>query len=150
MANISAQDVADYFLASVDEDSGDNISNLKLQKLLYYAQGYYLALNDGTPLFDDEIQAWAHGPVVPEVYRRYKVHGSGAIPAPVSCNSSKLDEATREFLNEVWRVCGQYSPWKLREMTHEEPPWKETPANQPIALDSMRNYFRTLLEHGQG
>ena len=68
----SAVDVARYFLAQSDDDAGDIISNLKLQKLLYYAQGVTLALT-GKPLFSDPIEAWQHGPVVPSVYRLYKV-----------------------------------------------------------------------------
>ena len=79
---ITAQDVADYFLFLVDDPSGDNLSNLKLQKLVYYAQGFYLAIHD-RPLFDDAICAWEHGPVVPSLYRRYKKYGSGGIPAPI-------------------------------------------------------------------
>ena len=54
---LSAQDIADYLLAFVNRDEGELLSNLKLQKLLYYAQGFYLALYD-KPLFEDRIEAW--------------------------------------------------------------------------------------------
>ena len=62
---------AKYFLAQASEDAGDLISNLKLQKLVYYAQGFHLALYD-EPLFLEAIEAWTHGPVVPDLYRHYK------------------------------------------------------------------------------
>ena len=64
---ISCQDVANYFLSLCDEDAGDLISNLKLQKLVYYAQGFHLAIS-GEPLFDEKIMAWEHGPVIPQLY----------------------------------------------------------------------------------
>ena len=54
--------IANYFLSLSDPEIGDGISNLKLQKLCYYAQGFYLAQHD-TPLFEDTIEAWQHGPV---------------------------------------------------------------------------------------
>ena len=77
----SAHDVAKYFLSLIDEDAGDTISNLKLQKLVYYAQGFHLALFD-RPLFNEEVKAWMHGPVVPDLYHEYKIYGSNAIPMP--------------------------------------------------------------------
>lgn len=72
----SAIDVARYFLAQSDPDAGDTMSNLKLQKLLYYAQGVTLALTE-KPLFSDPLEAWLQGPVVPSVFRKYKEAGSG-------------------------------------------------------------------------
>ena len=75
----TAFSVAKYFLFLSDEEAGDTISNLKLQKLLYYAQGFHLALND-SPLFAESIEAWTHGPVVPVVYQLYKHAGASAIP----------------------------------------------------------------------
>src|SRR4051794_29010008 len=130
MSVISAMDVAGYFLASVDEDSGDNISNLKLQKLLYYAQGFHLAIT-GEPLFSENIFAWEHGPVVPSVYHRFKEFGSNAIPCG-EFDFSKFDPDTRDTLDEVYQAYGQFSAWKLRDMTHDEPPWKSTPGNEAI------------------
>ena len=103
MPSLTARDVADYLIASVDAESGDNISNLKLQKLLYYAQGFSLALN-GEPLFDEPLVAWAHGPVVTDLYHAFKQYGSGAIPPPESFEDSKYDRSTKELLDEVLNV----------------------------------------------
>lgn len=146
---ISSIDVAKYFLAQSDvEDAGDTISNLKLQKLLYYAQGFHIALYNA-PLFNAPIMAWTHGPVVPEVYHAYKGHGAGAIPPPDDMDFDLYDEETRGLLDEVYRVYGQFSAWKLRNMTHEEPPWKEAaPDSSEITLESMKAYFDTLVDHG--
>ncbi len=141
---LTAKDVADYFLAAVEEEYGDNITNLKLQKLVYYAQGFRLAMT-GEPLFEDEIVAWAHGPVVLSLYDEFKHHGANAIPRPDAIDDSKYDEDVRKLLDEVAEVYGQFSASKLRAMTHEEPPWAQTTTGDVISYDRMRAYFRTLL-----
>ncbi|MBC6455939.1 MAG: DUF4065 domain-containing protein [Hormoscilla sp. SP5CHS1] len=78
---LNCYDVANYFLAQQDESAGDLISNLKLQKLVYYAQGFHLAIYV-RPLFTEAIAAWTHGPVVPELYEYYQKYGNCAIPCP--------------------------------------------------------------------
>jgi len=142
---VSVFDVAKYFLTLNDEEVGELISNLKLQKLVYYAQGFHLAIMD-EPLFADTIEAWAHGPVVPSLYHEYKGYGSQAIPAPVTFDADIMTEETRELLDEVYNVFGQFSAWKLRNMTHEEPPWIESSKMAgAISQNSMKNYFKTLV-----
>jgi uncharacterized phage-associated protein len=142
---LSCYDVAQYFLAKVDEDAGDLISNLKLQKLLYYAQGCALALWD-RPLFPEPLEAWVHGPVVPAVYHEYKGYGSGPIPSPTTLDFAKYDLETRDLLEEVYAVYGQFSAWKLRQMTHQEPPWRETPTGREIPHATLRHYFATQVQ----
>ncbi len=143
---LTAQQVAEYFLRKTESDELDDaISNLKLQKLLYYAQGYHLGLYK-KPLFDDDIEAWAHGPVVPSVYRKYSHCKSGSIPAPHSARTLEIDDKTKLFLDEVYRVMGQYAPWKLRNMTHNEPPWKNTKRNEVITKEVMKKYFGALVK----
>lgn len=145
---LTCRDVAKYFLSLADEDAGDLISNLKLQKLIYYAQGFHLALFD-EPLFHDEIEAWIHGPVVPNLYREYKAYGAGPIPKPDDLDYSIFDERTREFLDEVYSVFGQYSAWKLRNMTHEEPPWRDASRSAGvISHHALREYFKTQVNNG--
>ncbi|MBI4187360.1 MAG: SocA family protein [Chloroflexi bacterium] len=142
----SASDVAVYFLSLVDEDEGDFISNLKLQKLLYYAQGFHLAMFD-EPLFDETIEAWAHGPVVRRVYSEYADFGANPIPRPA--NLEPLGKDTEDFLNEIYGVFGQYSAWKLREMTHDEPPWKDSyrvGKSRIISHAAMKTYFSQFVE----
>jgi len=147
---LTCYDIADYFLSLANDDSGDLISNLKLQKLVYYAQGLHLACYDN-PLFDEAIEAWAHGPVVPELYHKYREHGADSIPilCPTDIDFNKFDDETKEFLNEVYKTFGQYSAWKLRELTHEEPPWKDAyqrGANQTISHESLKEYFLQFVE----
>ena len=76
MANVF--DVADFFIDIANKNTDDTLTNLKLNKLLYYAQGEYLA-RTGKPLFDDEIQAWDYGPVVPVIYYKYKRNNANEI-----------------------------------------------------------------------
>ena len=143
---LTCSDIAKYFLANVNEDYGDNISNLKLQKLVYYAQGFHLALYDKL-LFSEPIEAWTHGPVVPALYRKYKDFGAGAIPIPQDMDFSIYDERTKELLDDIFNVFGQFSAWKLRNMTHTEPPWKDASncSDNLISHESMKEYFKTRL-----
>jgi uncharacterized phage-associated protein len=140
----SALDVARYFVAQVDEESGDSISNLKLQKLLYYAQGFHLAVY-GRPLFPERIKAWAHGPVVPEVYYQLKKYASGPVEIAGEVDRAQFTQESLDLLDEVYSVYGQYSAAALRNMSHEEPPWKQTPQGNIISHNLMTEFFKTRL-----
>ena len=148
MAKLTANDIANYFLSLPDDDAGDSISNLKLQKLCYYAQGFHLAMYD-KPLFDDDIEAWQHGPVVESLYHKYKGCGSGAIPPAEKLDLALYSKEIKELLNEIYQVYGQFSAWKLRELTHAEPPWKEAydKGAATISHKSMKSYFSTLVSN---
>lgn len=141
---IKCSNVADYFLAKAEE-SEDGLSNLKLQKLVYYTQAFHLALYE-SPLFDEDICAWSHGPVIPELYQKYKEHGSGNIPFEAkNTDFDKFDGDVVDLLDEIYEVYGQYSAWKLRNLTHEEPPWQETLQSEVISHDKMKEFFKSLL-----
>jgi uncharacterized phage-associated protein len=146
----SASEIGKYLISLVDEDEGDSISNLKLQKLLYYSQGFYLAMFD-KPLFHEAIKKWLHGPVVPQVWHEYKEYGSGPIPVrSVDCEA--YTPQVRELLDEVFAVYGQFSATKLRNMTHNEPPYLQAADNEAISHDVMKEFFKTLViedEEGQ-
>lgn len=123
-AETTALDAAKY-LITLDDQEEEGTSNLKLQKLLYYGQGLHLALHNA-PLFGDRIEAWGHGPVCPTVYHAFKGHGASPLPLPASdeFDPTSVPPRARETLDEVHTVYGQFSAWRLREMTHEEDPWK--------------------------
>lgn len=139
--------VAAYFLNKANsDDAGDLLSNLKLQKLVYYAQGFALAIL-GRPLFADTIEAWQHGPVIPDLYHRFRAFGGGAIGTPDEFNPDSLTLDEQGLLDEVYDVYGQFSAWKLRNMTHDEPPWKEVArSGSLISQQSMMKYFKTQLQ----
>lgn len=148
---LSAKVVAAYFLGTVDEESGDNITNLKLQKLLYYAQGLYVAMN-GVPLFEDPIEAWDLGPVVGSVYRDSKCSKSQPIPCPEHFDPTDYPPDIREFLGAISAAFGQYSAWKLSQMTHAEPPWKASYVpnqNTVISIQMLGDFFSNMVELGR-
>lgn len=139
----SASDVAKWILTynslQMEEAGAEYISNLKLQKLLYYAQGCTLAFLDRR-LFKDEIVAWEHGPVVEVVYHEYKENGSRGIES--FGNIKEYYSAEEEaVLKTMYENFAQYSAWGLRNMTHNETPWKETRKNHIIPTDKIKNYF---------
>lgn len=143
---ITANQVADWFIerANADEEYGENITNLKLQKLLYYAQGACLGLYHER-LFDDSILAWAHGPVVRVVYDRFKFLGAAPIPNQESFNPDQYDERVSDLLEQVYAVYGQFSAWGLRNLTHQEDPWIQTKQSQTIPFEAIREYFELNL-----
>lgn len=120
---ISASDVADFFLAKANA-VGEPITNLKLQKLVYYAQAWFLA-NKHKSLFEEDFEAWVHGPVLPELYHKYKERGSAPIITELGLKevSEKFNEETFEFLNEVASVYMPHGAFQLELMTHNEKPW---------------------------
>ena len=138
----TAQHAAEAFIALCN-DRGDFVSNLKLQKLLYYAQGWHLARHDA-PLFDAAVEAWERGPVVPEVYRAYQRFGWKPI---VLDDQPRVEPELAEFVEEVWAGYGQFSAYQLEEMTRNELPWKRawgegTGGHRPIRPEDLAEFFR--------
>lgn len=132
---MKAIDVARYLItleakeAQMDNESLDSfgVSHLKIQKMLYFCQGYYLGLYN-KPLFDDKIEAWQHGPVVPSVYAQLKRDNhSYIIPSKAYLMDddeiSALNAKKKEMIESVFQAKGQYSAWKLRDETHTQSPW---------------------------
>jgi uncharacterized phage-associated protein len=137
--------IANWFIAWAEAE-GEELSNLKLQKLLYYAQGHHLEQRR-VPLFSDPIQAWSHGPVVPQVYHQFKSSGSSSIELSPSdpFTWDEVDPVTSEFLSKVWNTYGGFSAGRLRNMTHEEPPWKahwrDDERHTRIPVEEIEEYF---------
>lgn len=139
-----ALDIANELLRLAErEDEGDLMSNLKLQKMLYYQQGFHLAYF-GTPLFDEEIEAWMYGPVVPEVYDAYDHYGRNGIEANPDKEMTFEPEEWRLFL-KVFDIYGQYSAIGLMNMTHQEPTWMNVRKGHGsvISKESMTSFFKT-------
>ena len=141
--------IANWFLANIGREAGDLITHLKLQKLVYYAQAWSLAAR-GKPLFEEDFQAWAHGPVVPSLFRAFRDFGMDPIPEPASV--PRLDEETVELLTEVLDIYGEHSAKKLEQLTHRERPWRDARGDLPaearsdavITKTAMQSYYREL------
>ncbi len=141
----TAQDVAQYLLHLDNSNEGDGISNLKLQKLVYYVQGFFCALHD-KPIFENNIEAWRHGPVVEELYHQFKDNGSNPISIDPFFDAQSLNAEEAEITSDVYTVFGQYSAWRLRDMTHEEPPWiNHKDVAGIIPTEELTEYFKTRL-----
>ncbi|WP_210408355.1 Panacea domain-containing protein [Allokutzneria sp. NRRL B-24872] len=145
-AKYDATTIAKWFIAWADHAENASMSNLKLQKILYYAQGHHVALH-GEPLFSDEIQAWSHGPVVPTVYRKFRDFGAGEIKFDehVDFSWDDVDEEATRHLMLVWNTYGGFAAWRLRNMTHDDGPWKDHfvdgERNLVIPVESLREHF---------
>ncbi|PKB71922.1 MAG: hypothetical protein BZY87_02840 [SAR202 cluster bacterium Io17-Chloro-G6] len=140
---LRVEDVANYFLANQDSGHGEPISHLKIQKLCYYAQGISLAILE-RPLFFEDIEHWTHGPVVPTLYRKYRSFGADPITRPENLNLTIYSRETIDLLDKVYQLYGQDSAWELRNKTHEESPWRNTPDRCAITHQELRAYFQTL------
>jgi uncharacterized phage-associated protein len=144
-----ANQIADWFLSAVDRDAGDSITHLKLQKLVYYAQAWALALL-GNPLFDEDFRAWAHGPVALTVWHRFKNYGWEAVPA--DNEPPEFEPEVEDLLRDVMKAYGEHSAKALEDLTHEEEPWlaargnlpPEAKSNAVISKDVMRDFYRRL------
>jgi uncharacterized phage-associated protein len=149
MAITTAKIVAAHLIAMSRERSVE-ITNLKLQKLLYYSQAWHLAFYD-SPLFDDRLEAWVHGPVVPPIFGDFKHFRWN----PIDVDPMPLDmpELEHGHLREIMKVYGDLTPNQLEERTHQEWPWKEargnTPPDEPsktvISLETMKQFYRSQM-----
>lgn len=139
-------DVAKYFLRELGP-----LSTWKLQKLCFYAQAWELAWT-GFPIFMEDFEAWANGPVCPELFhahqgKYYVSEGEIAYGSP-----DNLTEAQKEDIDIVSQDYGDMEPYALRELSHSEDPWKNARGNLPegakcntiITKESMGIYYGSL------
>ena len=147
-AGYTARQIADNII-SLARDNRIEITNLKLQKLLYYAQAWYLVFHDKT-LFSEDLEAWVHGPVVARVFGEFKQYRWASIDC--AGNPPEAD-AVRAHLSEVLRVYGGHTATQLERLTHQELPWREArgslppdePSRNVISLKTMKDYYSSLL-----
>ncbi len=153
-------DISRYIINySNEKDYG--ISNLKLQKILYFVQAYFLTNNpNGRPCFREKIEAWDFGPVVPKAYREYKQYGSANIPVMSSFvdfydddiwnserkwfDSNIISAEHKEMINAVVDKFANYSATDLVTLTHKQAPWNDAYVphmNNEITVDAIRGYF---------
>jgi len=149
--NYTPSQIADWFLCNIDRESGESITHLKLHKLVYYAQAWALTLFNEF-LFDEDFQAWTHGPVIYTLYDRFRNSGWDSLPSPDNC--IEFPEHIEKLLKEVLDVYGKYGAKYLEELTHNETPWIEARkgipleaySNSIITKESMKKYYSNLLE----
>jgi len=150
------------FLVQYFNSVGEPLTNLKLQKILYYLQVWYLVHFKGKLIFTEVPKAWVHGPVYSTVYNEYK--GCGGMP--IIPNKPWTDREIRAELEEIFptkkeqefaidllKYYGSKNAFILELMTHNEEPWQRArmglspiqPSQNPIDLDFAKNYYKSLL-----
>ena len=142
----NVEDIANFLLIC-SEESGELMTNMKLQKMLYYQQGFHLAYFN-EPLFDEDIEAWMYGPVVKCIYNKYKDAGKNGILGERGTSFSFQERREASLFNEVNKVYGRFSAMGLMEMTHSEKPWKSVPTREGsvISKEAIRSFFKTRLK----
>ncbi|MCY9512351.1 DUF4065 domain-containing protein [Paenibacillus larvae] len=127
----------------------------KLQKLCYYAYSFYLAIYE-KKLFDDNFEAWVHGPVNPQLYTEYREYGWQEIPQEANYpNSIMENERVREIIEEVYDSYGHLDGNQLEYLTHQEDPWKNArnglqpyeSSRNVIDDEDIRSYYVGLLRN---
>ena len=140
-------DVAKAFLTI------SSMTQKKLQKLCYYAQGWYAGLT-GEKLYQNELQAWIHGPVSPELYDAYKAYGYNEIP---KINDAVTNVELKGLVEQIYRIYGKLDGDELETLTHKETPWKNArkdldswvPSNERIQFSDMQEYFSNKFKEKQ-
>jgi uncharacterized phage-associated protein len=142
MANV--HDVAAFILEQIGATTA-----MKLQKLAYYSQAWHMVWEEN-PLFDSEIEAWANGPVIYELYREHK--GKFRVDSWPRGDASKLTRHEKSSIRAVTESYGGFTAHQLSEMTHQEDPWLNARAgvedgrrsNSTISVASMHEYYHGL------
>lgn len=156
-----AKVIANAFLDKA-EQSGTTLTPMKLQKLIYYAHGWYLAIKN-QPLIDEYIEAWDYGPVISSVYSEFRNFGAAPIYGRATLwdqqeqdyvvpKPSQTDSELNGLIDAIWDNYNQYDALKLSEMTHlEGAPWHLIKQKYPdfrnvqIPNDVIANYFREMM-----
>ncbi|NJK70083.1 MAG: DUF4065 domain-containing protein [Microcoleus sp. SU_5_3] len=142
----SDADIANYFIW-LSSQRDVEINAYKLQKLLYCAQAWHLGIY-GTPLFNSDLEAWVHGPVIPALLERYTSQFSWEAIAE-KVDRPKLPEQIGEFLEEVAEAYFEYDDEILERIICSEMPWLEARGDLPrdeschviISQESMKKYY---------
>ena len=143
--------IADYFLSRYG--SYNDITPMKLIKLVYIAHGWYLGLTEQT-LIDENPEAWKYGPVISSLYHEYKHLGNSPIKKGFS-QPVKLDNKVEKFLDKIWEVYGNYSATELSAKTHQSnTPWYKVWNNIKnedyffiqIPENFIRDYYKNMFE----
>lgn len=144
----NAIDIAKKIICKTDVEHGDTLSNLKLQKLLYYMQGFHLAFFD-EPFFNESIEAWTYGPVVPVVFQEFKKYKKDSINPDNYQDDLVLTDDEQQMFDMVYSEYNRYSAVALMNMTHTEGPWKNHGIGDVITNEELRAFFLTQINYDE-
>ena len=148
-------------IINYSNDHNYGISNLKLQKLLYFVQAYFVSFTSKKePCFKDKIEAWDFGPVVPVAYHEYKRYGNTDIPyvshyieynftnflqsKVIPFTDTVISDEDKKIIDDLIDNFSEYSTTSLVRITHNQSPWIDAQANgknSVITVDAIRSYF---------
>lgn len=144
-------DVANYFISRSINDIHNHfkITPLKLQKLMYFSEGWNSVYSDERLIGDGEFQAWVHGPVIPEAYKAFKSYGYGEIDSLYS-DRMELNETELSVLDTIWQTYGTMDAKRLEDLSHQEQPWLNArrelesyeSSTRAIPIDDIREFYR--------
>jgi uncharacterized phage-associated protein len=146
-----AIDIARYMLwLSQNEPEPAFVTHFQIQKLLYYAQGWSLAMRE-EKIFDDRIEGWTNGPVVPSVFPVLANYKSDPIPPSEARNGSGLDSDAIRLVEWIWDSYGKFSAGELWRKTHSEPPFIESRigleprqrGKKQLGIGTMSDFFKS-------
>lgn len=126
-------DVAQFIYDEYQRETGDKIDEMKLHKLLYFAQRLSLAMTDNL-LFKENMEGWVYGPVSVETRARYTADQG------INYDTKKISAKSQEIIRNIIAEYGQYESWRLKNLSHEDISWK----NSRIGLSSTSYGFRDL------
>lgn len=151
-------DIARYVINYANE-KGTPISNIKLQKILYYIQAKFL-VEENEKCFEEDVVNWTYGPVIEKAYNEFRTYGHRIICKQDKYQEIEFDEKSRSIqileknfdeskinnkdrllIQEVIDKYISFEPFKLVKKTHEENPWKDTRQNEIITVESIKKYY---------
>jgi len=146
---VTSHAVANEFIR-IAQEQGKQLTNMQLQKLVFLAQGYSLAILD-EPLYFHNTHAWQWGPVIPKLYKSLQKYGSNFVTEPLKTDDLiTKDSPGADIIKAVWDEYGHYSGGQLSNLTHRpNTPWYETWAREKFAVidnDLIANYYKRLVE----
>lgn len=136
-----ALDVAKYVI-NYEHSQGREVSNLRLQKLLYFIQ-VLVIVETGGPCFPDEVQAWTVDPIIPNVYHIFKIFGSWDIKEKEE--TTLIEDKIADYIKEMVDYCKDFPTSQLVEITHKQSPWiqaRKRGLKSVITTNSLRDYFK--------
>lgn len=143
-----ALDIANQ-IVRLSNETGEPVTNIKLQKLIYYTYAWY-AVEKGKPLFEENIEAWKYGPVIPSVYEAFSEYGADIIKKPASEKPPDLDRYTEILVEDIFKAYGGKSAIELVELTHSEAPWRDRydpeEENIVIPFEEIKKYYTSKKE----
>src|SRR3954466_1395085 len=124
MPYVDSRAIANWFIKRARRDGGRALSNMQLQKLVYFAHGWNMALHRH-PLIRDEVQAWEFGPVIPTLYRALAPWGPDPVTQPIDAPRENLEPNERDVLEQVYAAYADYPASTLSSLTHRRgTPWE--------------------------